>query len=164
MYRQENGAEREDMPTAWILLVESDSDLALLLNQLISEEMGLHCLTVTTCFAALKITNVLTPSLFLLNEYLPDGDGITLYDRLHSRNDLAKVPAIIMSTLSGTCQQKVAARHLTCLGLPFDLDTFLQVIQNYLRPGQRSPLEATSEHALSQLEAGNGVSSRRDNW
>src|SRR5438270_4160502 len=85
-----------DIP--YILVVESDPEIAMSLQKAIKSKLRLSTLFAATIKDATKVTRVLKPLLFLINEYLSDGDGMTLYDQLHQRAGFEAIPALILST------------------------------------------------------------------
>jgi CheY-like chemotaxis protein len=118
----------------YIMVVESDPDIATLLKNFFKSETHLDILFAMTMKDALHVTRVLKPLLFLINEHLSDGDGLTLYDQLHQRAGFEHIPAVILSTLPHLCQRRARERQVICLELPFDLDDLLRTILSLLSP------------------------------
>jgi CheY-like chemotaxis protein len=119
-----------DIP--YILVVESDPDIAMLLQRTIKRELGLSALFAATVKDALKVTCVLKPIFFLINEHLADGDGIALYDQLHQRASFESIPALILSSQPHLCQPRANERHVACLAIPLDIDAILSVLVSLL--------------------------------
>ena len=67
---------------------------------------------------------------FITDYHLPHINGIELYDRLHSTDDLANTPAIIMSAYLP--EEEVRKRHLISLSKPFELDELLDTVEKLL--------------------------------
>jgi CheY-like chemotaxis protein len=126
-----------DIP--YILVVESDAEVAMLLQQVIKSELHLRTLFAETAKDAVKVTRVLKPLLFLINECLSDGDGIALYDQLHQRPDFETIPALILSTQAHLCQPRASERHVSCLEIPFNRDDLLGVLVSLLSLPDISP-------------------------
>ena len=80
--------------------------------------------------AALHFTQHVKPQLFLLDYYLPDMNGIQLYDRLHARKELEAVPALITGAYLEAAADDIKQRGLLALEKPFELDEFLSIIES----------------------------------
>jgi CheY-like chemotaxis protein len=119
-----------DIP--YILVVESDPEIAALLQQFIKDELGLSTLFAATVKDATKVTRVLKPIFFLINEHLSDGDGIALYDQLHQRAGFEPIPALILSSQPHLCQPRADERHVSCLEVPLNMDDLLSVLVSLL--------------------------------
>jgi len=119
------------LPTL-ILLVEDDPTNAELFTLLLAHEMPYHVFWATNGLAALHFTKHVKPRLFLLDYYLPDMNGIQLYDRLHARKELEAVPALIMGAWLKPVGEDIKQRGLLAVEKPFDLDEFLSAIESVL--------------------------------
>jgi DNA-binding response OmpR family regulator len=115
-----------------ILLVEDDQTTAQLFLQILSQETPYHVFWATNGMAALHFTQLVKPQLFLLDYYLPDMNGIVLYDRLHVRKELEAVPALIMGAYLQAAGDDIKQRGLLTVEKPFDLDEFLSTIESVL--------------------------------
>ncbi len=135
-----------DIP--YILIVESDPDIAMLLQQVVKSELHLGTLFAATIKDAAKVTSILRPILFLINENLSDGDGIALYDELHRRAAFEHIPALILSTQPRLCQPRARERRLRCLEIPFDLDDLLGGLASLLSFLPTSPRRQKIRDAL----------------
>jgi len=80
--------------------------------------------------AALHFTQHVKPQLFLLDYYLPDMNGIVLYDRLHVRKELETVPALMTGAYLEAAADDIKQRGLPALEKPFELDEFLSIIES----------------------------------
>jgi len=78
----------------------------------------------------LHFTQHVKPQLFLLDYYLPDMNGIVLYDRLHVRKDLEAVPALMTGAYLEAAADDIKQRGLPALEKPFELDEFLSIIES----------------------------------
>ena len=78
-----------------ILLVEDDPANAQFFLHILTQEASFRVFWATNGMAALHFTQHVKPQLFLLDYYLPDMNGIVLYDRLHMRKELEAVPALM---------------------------------------------------------------------
>ena len=117
------------LPTL-ILLVEDDPTNAELFTLLLAHEKPYHVFWATNGLAALHFTQHVKPRLFLLDYYLPDMNGIVLYDRLHVRKDLEAVPALMTGAYLEAAADDIKQRGLLALEKPFELDEFLSIIES----------------------------------
>ncbi|HLI87744.1 MAG TPA: response regulator [Ktedonobacteraceae bacterium] len=80
-----------------ILLVEDDASIGEVLAQAIAQETPYLAVLVPDAFEALQTIKGVKPNLLVLDYHLPRMNGIELYDRLHSMQDLSQIPAIMIS-------------------------------------------------------------------
>lgn len=113
-----------------ILLVEDDPTNAQLFLHILSQETPYHGFWTTNGMAALHFTQHVKPQLFLLDYYLPDMNGIVLYDRLHVRKELEAIPALITGACLEAVRDDIKQQGLLALEKPFDLDEFLSTIES----------------------------------
>ena len=113
-----------------ILLVEDDPDNAQLFLHILTQETSLRVFWATNGMAALHFTQHVKPQLFLLDYYLPDMNGIVLYDRLHVRKELETVPALMTGAYLEAAADDIKQRGLLALEKPFELDEFLSIIES----------------------------------
>ena len=113
-----------------ILIIEDDDSIGEILVEALSQETSYKTLLVTDAFQALKAIHQVKPCLFITDYHLPHINGIELYDRLHSTDDLANIPAIIMSACLP--EEEVRKRHLISLSKPFELDELLDTVEKIL--------------------------------
>ena len=117
----------EEIPAKTILVVEDDERIGVFLAEAISQETAYHPLLVSDGFEALRVTRDIRPSLFLLDYRLPRMDGVELYDRLHAREELETIPAIVVS--ANLPLHELTKRGLAGLKKPFDLDQLLETVE-----------------------------------
>ena len=115
-----------------ILIVEGDPGIGAFLVQAIAQETPYHALLVNDGLFALEVTRAFAPDLLFLDYYLPNMNGIELYDRLHARKELQNIPVILMSTNISQQQQEIEKRAITGLGQPLELDDLLATIEDLL--------------------------------
>ncbi|MBV9258861.1 MAG: response regulator [Ktedonobacteraceae bacterium] len=113
-----------------ILVIEDDDSIGTLLVEALSQETPYQALLVTDAFQALKAVDHVKPCLFITDYRLPHMDGIELYDRLRSTDDLADTPAIILSAYLPV--EEIKKRHLISLSKPFELDELLNTVEKLL--------------------------------
>ncbi len=116
--------------TKTILVVEDDEGVGAFLVQAISQETPYQALLVTDGFQALKVVQNVKPDLFILDYQLPNMNGIELFDHLHAMEELAGLPAIIMS--ARLPKQEIEKRQLIGMHKPLELDELLLTIEELL--------------------------------
>ena len=118
--------------TKTILLVEDDLAIGSVLLEALAQETPYQAILATDSHAALQIVRHCTPDLLILDYGLPDLNGIELYDRLHTNEALAALPAILMTANRHVPQQQLHQRQLIFCRKPFELDAFLATIETLL--------------------------------
>ena len=113
-----------------ILIVEDHVPIADIICQAVSLETSYQTLVVHDGFQALEMVEEIRPDLFILNYNLPGMNGIELYDRLHSIEELAHVPAVIMS--ANPPMQELEQRKLTAIKKPFVLSNVIETLVSLL--------------------------------
>ncbi len=115
-----------------ILLVEDDDDTGQMIVAALSDNVHYHVTYVSTSQEAVSVTSSTQPDLFLLDYHLPGGmNGIELYDYLHRKTGLEKVPAILISA-SRISETELQGRNLTFIEKPFELGHLLNVVARAL--------------------------------
>jgi CheY-like chemotaxis protein len=110
-----------------VLVVEDDEDIGSFLIHAISLEMSLQALLAPNGYEALELVERYKPDLFLLDYHLPGINGIQLYDRLHAKNGLEHVPAVMISANAPV--KEIRQRKITYIKKPFELTDLLQTIE-----------------------------------
>jgi DNA-binding response OmpR family regulator len=118
--------------TKTILLVEDDPYISSFLVEAIAQETPYRAIVAGDSNAALKLVRHYSPSLFVLDYGLPDMNGIELYDRLHINQELAAIPAILITANRYIPQQQIQQRRLITFMKPFELEAFLTTIEALL--------------------------------
>ena len=85
-----------------ILVVEHGPSQGQPVTRHFSFEPHHHAKVVTSAAAALNFVEYIKPNLFLLEQHLPDIDGLALYELLRETKELASIPAIIFGVLLPT--------------------------------------------------------------
>jgi DNA-binding response OmpR family regulator len=130
-HNQEETAPREETHIKTILLVEDDTDIGEVLLQAIVQETPYLAILVADGLAALKAIQGVKPDLFILDYYLPQMNGIELYDKLHTIAGLEHVPAIMLS--ARLPEQELKKRNILGMHKPIELDEFFQAIERTLK-------------------------------
>ncbi len=118
--------------TKTILLVEDEAVISSLLVEVIVQETPYRAIVATDGRAALQLVQHFTPDLLLLDYRLPGMNGIELYDRLHSNEALAAIPAILMTASRQLPQEQLQQRHLIAFRKPFELGALLATLETLL--------------------------------
>lgn len=122
------------MPIAipYILLVESDEDIAAMLQQVIKRELKMDVMFARTAIDVIRVTKAIKPLLFLINERLSDGDGMKLYEYLRYKQELQDVSTIILSTDERKCEQHSEKQSPAYICIPADIDAIIATINTAL--------------------------------
>lgn len=120
-----------------ILLVEDDQGNAEFLKMLLLMETPHEVLYMESGQEVLnrveEIKNA-RPALFLLDYHLPTMTAFTVYDRLHTIEELVHVPAILL-TASGQQEfssEELTQRNIRLVEKPFDIESFLDLLKQML--------------------------------
>jgi CheY-like chemotaxis protein len=113
-----------------VLLVEDDVDIGEVLLEIITQETPYQAVLKTDGQEALAAVQSHKPDLFILDYHLPHMTGIELYDKLHAIEELACVPALMISARLPL--QELRKRNIIGMNKPIDLDDFLQTIDRFL--------------------------------
>lgn len=125
-------AECQPVVLPYVMIVESDQELAAMLQNALKQEMKTGTIFAPTLNEALNMARAICPILFLINAHLLGGDGLTLVDQLRQNSILASVPVLLLTTDLHDAQQQAAKRGITCLHIPIELDDLLATINQYL--------------------------------
>lgn len=119
-----------DATVKTILLVEDDSNIGEVFEQVITQETPYLVMLAGDSLIALDMVKSIKPSLFILDYQLPHMNGIQLYDRLHAIKELEQVPAMMMS--ASLPRAELEQRTILGMNKPIDLDEFLQAIERLI--------------------------------
>jgi DNA-binding response OmpR family regulator len=122
----------QDSQSNTILVVEDNAAIGAFLLEAIYLETPYQAVLATRGQQALEFARQVKPVLFILNYYLPDLDGIELYDRLHAIKGFADIPAIMLS--ADLPEQEVAKRPILGLDKPFNMRKLLASIERLVVP------------------------------
>ncbi|MFQ5634912.1 MAG: sigma-54-dependent transcriptional regulator [Gammaproteobacteria bacterium] len=136
------------MNTANILVVDDESDIRTLIEEILTDE-GYRVSTAADAVEARQQLEARSPDLVLLDIWMPDTDGITLLGEWSQHGDL-KCPVVIMSG-HGTVETAVEATRLGAVDFiekPLSIAKLLRTVEKGLEsrrirlapPGQRAPL------------------------
>lgn len=130
LYQEKATRTEQEQREKTILVVEDDDNIGSLLVEVLLQETSYKAVWVADGLQALNVVRSVKPSLFITDYRLPYMDGIELYDRLRSTEDLADTPTIIMSAYLP--EEEVKKRQLISLSKPFDLDELLNTVAQLL--------------------------------
>lgn len=116
----------------YVMVVESDPDLAQALLCMLQQEMKQLTLLATTVKDALNITQALKPLLVLANDSLSDGKGTALYSRMRQRRGFQEVPFVLLSTRPHLYEGSAETQKIILLGLPVDLSELISTVTDCL--------------------------------
>jgi response regulator of citrate/malate metabolism len=127
LFSENEGILPIDVPS--VMIVESDPCIAETLQEVVKKELQLDLLFASTAKGALQITQVLRPLMFVINEHLIDGDGVSLVEQLTRRRvGMQQLPIILLSTNRRSCQQQTRNPYLFLMDLPFELEDLISTI------------------------------------
>jgi CheY-like chemotaxis protein len=126
--------KREQGQKAIILLVEDDVHIGTLLTEMIALGTPYQSVLVSDSLEALHVAREVKPILFLLDYHLPHMHGLALYDRLHAIEELAQVPAILVS--AALPHRELEQRKLVGMSKPFSPAKVLGAIHHLLAHSQ----------------------------
>lgn len=137
--------------TNTIFIVEDDNANGALLTEIILQETSCHALLLTNASQVLKVVQYQQPLLFVLDYYLPDMNGIELYDQLQVIEGLQGVPTLIIGASLETHEQEIKERGLVALAKPFELEDFLAIIETLLDANIRTADQSALIYQQGQL-------------
>ncbi len=115
-----------------VCIVEDNEDIGYILNYFLMEEGFEVCLFTTVAdFSDSRSGSI--PDIFLLDVMLPDGDGISLCDRIKRNIKTMKIPVLMMSAHAHVKQMSMETCADGFISKPFDLDVMLSQINSILK-------------------------------
>jgi CheY-like chemotaxis protein len=136
---------------ARILIIDDNAEHRVIFGRFI-EYAGHQAIGVATAVAGLTYTRQQLPDVVVLDLRLPDLDGWTVASRLRSNPRTQQIPVVI-TTAEPLTRQQIAApatEYDTILLKPFDMVTFLAVIERLLAPQHRDRGPAPGEMPLQR--------------
>ena len=130
MFHDQNHSSENDIAGKLILAVEDDANIGELLISSLTLGTSYRVLLVADGFKALETVKRYRPHLFLLNYYLPDMDGLELYDQLHAQKGLEDIPAIMLSAKLPF--REIQQRNIACMSKPYKLAELLRLIEKLI--------------------------------
>jgi len=118
-------------PGKRIAIFDDDEDILSICSYILTQQ-GWEVFTYTDCNEITERILAITPSVILMDNWIPDAGGIVATQTLKSTNDLKHIPVIYFSANSDI---QLLAKHAgaeTYLAKPFDLDELEKVINKVL--------------------------------
>jgi DNA-binding NtrC family response regulator len=115
-----------------IMVIEDDESIGTFLVDAINQETSYDALYVHNAIQAINVLKTVRPCLVITDYRLPYMSGLEFYDRVLASSELSDVPTIIMSAYMP--EDEVRKRHITSLYKPFELDQFLDTVEQLLEP------------------------------
>lgn len=125
-----------------VIIIDDDQSNASLLETLLQEEANYQTCTYTNGRDVLEHLDEVKqrrPVLFLVDHMLPGMDGISLYERLHTIEEFAKIPAILVTgSAKATTLQEAEKRGIMVLRKPYDIDELLNLVEQQIAQSTES--------------------------
>ncbi len=115
-----------------ILMVEDDEAIGELLLLTIKEETPYQAVLASSGAEALRLVKSVKPNLFILDYLLSDMTGLELYDQLRTSSGFEHVPAILLTASLEQHEEEMKNRQILGLSKPFELDEFIQTLEQVL--------------------------------
>ena len=106
-----------------ILLVEDDTSTRLIIQKGISK-WGCKILSVSSAEEAIRVVNMITPTLALIDISLPGIDGITLAEMLLKKN----ITAVVLMTADKSHATNNALKNHKVICKPFNKDELKEIV------------------------------------
>ncbi len=116
-----------DVSQKLLLLIEDNEVTATILQQIIAEHTPHRVIHAPDAETAWQSLQHVKADLILLDYRLPGMNGLELYDRLSASEKLREIPVLMMSVSLPT--HEIIRRGIPCLGKPFEVEVFLQMIK-----------------------------------
>lgn len=132
----------QEAPFGIILVVEDEEDTREMLTMCVELETSYRVLSMVDgveTFERIEEIKEKNPRLFIFDLLLPGLTGLQLYDSLHALKEFEHVPALILTATARSLglDTEIAARAITLLPKPFDIDELIGRIDHLLTgPGQ----------------------------
>ncbi len=117
-----------------VLYIDDNADNLRLVERILQRHQGVELRTATTGQDGLAAAAAEPPALILLDNRLPDGNGMQVLTQLAAQPATAGVPVVILSGDTGrsTIGELLAAGASGFLPKPFDIADFTEVIERHL--------------------------------
>ncbi len=115
-----------------IFIIEDDLEIAGILMDFLQENSPYRVIWSDSGPAAHKAMQHIQPDLLVIDYILPRISGLEFFDLVKKRPDWAHIPSIIITANPKRLGREAEERHIRVLEKPFDLETFLDVINTLL--------------------------------
>ena len=130
MLNNQQGSEQEPGKTKLILLVEDDEMIGEVILQAIQLETPYYVKYASNGAQALQFLQEITPHLLILDYFLPDMNGLQVYDHFQAREGNKRIPTLFISANAPVGE--LMKRSVSYLKKPFELDDLLQTVEQLL--------------------------------
>lgn len=115
-----------------VLVIEDDPDILNALNIALGS-IGFDVDVLLTGTSVLK-NQFVVPDLFIVDNQLPDIDGLEICRFLKSRDNYKEVPVIVISAAGGVRKKAVESGASAFVEKPFEMQHLLRAIKKALQP------------------------------
>jgi len=117
-----------------VLLVDDDRTLCELVDEILTQTLDCKVVSAETARRALVLVNKLKVDAIILDLWLPDMDGLRLYDLLQGNPELSSVPVLFITAAPQAPEFRSRAIN-DYLAKPFDLEEFIDRVRQMLAAG-----------------------------
>lgn len=112
-----------------ILIVEDDPTIGILLQEVIKRNRHYQVIWASRASEALQAIKDTVPDLLLLDYFLPDMNGIELYDHLQKAIPKKHMPTIMLTASLGSITQQLQERQIIGMSKPFHIVELTSLIE-----------------------------------
>lgn len=117
-----------------VLIIDDDRVLCDLVEEILTQSLNCKVLVAETAGRGLELLNALKVDAIILDYWLPDMDGLRLYDLLRRRPAFSSVPVLFI-TAAPQAPELRSRRISDILAKPFDLEEFIERVRAMLQSG-----------------------------
>ena len=113
---------------ATILIVEDDPTIGILLQEVIQRNMPSQVIWAICAAEAIKVVEDTIPDLLLLDYFLPDMNGIELYDYVQTIVKERHIPTIMLTASLSPIIPQLQERQIIGMSKPFHITELTSLI------------------------------------
>ncbi|HLJ33171.1 MAG TPA: response regulator [Ktedonobacteraceae bacterium] len=113
---------------ATILIVEDDPTIGILLQEVIQRNMPSQVIWAICASEAIKAVENTMPDLLLLDYFLPDMNGIELYDHVQTILKERHIPTIMLTASLSSITPQLQERQIIGMSKPFHITELTSLI------------------------------------
>jgi two-component system phosphate regulon response regulator PhoB len=114
---------------ATILIVEDDPTIGILLQEVIQRKTPYRAIWATCASEALQAIRDAVPDLILLDYFLPDMNGIELYDYVQHTTSKKYIPTILLTASLVSITKQLQERQIIGMSKPFHIKELTSLIE-----------------------------------
>lgn len=114
---------------ATILIVEDDPTIGILLQEVIQRNTHHRVMWATCASEAIQAIKNIVPDLILLDYFLPDMNGIELYDCVQCTTTRQQIPTIMLTASLNSISRQLQERQITGMSKPFHIRELISLIE-----------------------------------